>query len=52
MTASEMVAHIMDIINKYPACANREVKVLTQHGRIEVDEVAISVTENVWLIEK
>lgn len=52
MTASELVAHVMDLINKYPACAHKEVKLLTQHGRKECDEVAISATENIWLIEK
>ena len=52
MTAKELAERLRHMMEQFPECADRDIKILTKHGRIEVDEVVISVTSNVWLIEK
>jgi hypothetical protein len=52
MTAQEILIQLQDLVDKFPECGNREVKMLTMHGRMEIEEICISVTSNVWLIQK
>ena len=52
MTAKEIVEQMQDLMNRFPECANREVKIFGPHGRSEIDEVALSSTSNIWYIQK
>ena len=52
MTAKDLIEHLTHMVANFPECAEREVKILTEHGRMEIDEVTISATSNLWLIQK
>lgn len=52
MTASELVTQLQDIIARFPNAAHKEVKIFGPDGRAEFDEVSVSITENIWIIQK
>lgn len=51
MTLEEMLQQLKDIAERFPHALQRDVKVLTGiSGASEVADVAISATQNVWIL--
>lgn len=51
MTLEEMQTQLKDIAERFPGALKRDVKILTgAPGSSEVRDVAISATENVWIL--
>lgn len=51
MTLDDLITQLKDVRDRFPNAAQRDVKMLTSGpGRSEVEDVAVSATQNVWLL--
>lgn len=52
MRPDQLIAALQKIVAEYPESASREVFVFSQYGKLPIDEVTVSITSNVYLIQK